>query len=530
MWTIGDYPAHLRGFYYYKAATYGDGLCLPIMFFCLSAFNSYQGGLNKANKNRYPILIGVVATILGVLVQISWLLNPDIVLNWTIPQAGHFNVPGWYHAFFFSLMFGMSAYQISLFLIVLKNSRTELSQFEQQLCGGFVASGSAFLMLHFGDDYGEKAGYVTLLLITGILIFTGLMGIFLMTKIKLNNILAMVLMGLLLAFGVATWIFLSPQNGQILISLGGALCACVLWKEDKIEQIISTTIETIVAVFLCLYTATATDVWSYKLMILGVVLVVTIMISHINYGGFQWHFLPITVIPLYIIRPLVVGYISSGVLEEVFGIAIVDFLFYMAFYIFFYKEICNRFDYVKEIERKKNNGCISEDEFGLQKGISYTNILFVTIAIFCVLLQWLIDVGSKAIVNGPVSGKVGNASIELIGISVCLLCLIIAAIGQRKKRADEFLAYISAIVVYFLISLYEIKSTEINIQILIGMESYLTYLVLISIFAIIGYPILLSQGFYMNLASLRGNSKENIDHYTNRWRIGEFFKCYGSSF
>lgn len=432
MWETGEYPNGLRGFFYYKAATVGDGICLPGMIFSLATFNYYYGNLKAVNVERFGF-VGVLATIAGALVQISWLMNPHIIVNWTIPSAGHFNAAGWYHAIFFSGMVGLVAYHIWCFVYIVHSEEIDNNLFDNQLLLGFVTFGTTYVLLHFGDDYGKTIDYIPLFCIIIVLLFIVLVGGGILVKKTELSYISMIMMGLLLAFGVATWIFIKPQNGQFWISFGGALCACLLWKEKKVEQLISTTLETIIAVFMCLYVATATDIFAYQLVILLILVVTTIIIDYVNYSEAQWHFLPLIVIALYILRSNILNPISTFVLEQLIG-SVVDFLFYAAFYILFQKEISNRFAYVELAEVKKDNGEIDEEEFCIQKGISYTNIILVVIGIFCVLLQWLMDIGTRSSTAGVTKGGVEIGVGVFVGIVVCLLFII--SVGIRKKRLE----------------------------------------------------------------------------------------------
>lgn len=111
MWEVIGNPQGLRGFFFYRAATIGDGICLPIFVGSAVAFNLY----NKAFCNqgrKISLLISLVVSLIAVIIQASWLIRDDTVLNWTIPIKHHFNVAGWYHSIFFIVIFGVVTFQM----------------------------------------------------------------------------------------------------------------------------------------------------------------------------------------------------------------------------------------------------------------------------------------------------------------------------------------------------------------------------------------------------------------------------------
>lgn len=147
-WNVLPRNAELRGLYYYKAATWGDGICLPLLTGALYYICKYVR--KSDNKKRYSI-IGVFTGLLGFGVQVSWLLDNNIVLNWTIPKVHYFNVAGFWHAFFFVFMFSILGRLLSQYIW----GKSEKENDPLELLCNFIIwfAGGLFLMLHCLDDY-----------------------------------------------------------------------------------------------------------------------------------------------------------------------------------------------------------------------------------------------------------------------------------------------------------------------------------------------------------------------------------------
>ena len=112
-WNVLPRNGELYGLYYYKAATWGDGICLPLLTGALYYICRY---VRKSDDKKRYFIIGVCTGLLGFGVQVSWLLDDNIVLNWTIPEVHYFNVAGFWHAFFFVLMFGILGRLLSQYI------------------------------------------------------------------------------------------------------------------------------------------------------------------------------------------------------------------------------------------------------------------------------------------------------------------------------------------------------------------------------------------------------------------------------
>lgn len=172
-WAFSSKQEGLLGLYDYKAATIGDGICFPILVGTLLYTVKKSNILNKRQHILCNIL-GFLMLCLGILIQISWLWDNNITTNWTIPYKHHFNAAGWYHAFFFALMFGVLGILFSklyLIRILSRNTQNEMGSEDKINCFLIWFSGSFFLLLHIYDDYKEKFNVIILLQLSALVIF-----------------------------------------------------------------------------------------------------------------------------------------------------------------------------------------------------------------------------------------------------------------------------------------------------------------------------------------------------------------------
>ena len=94
-WIFDPQIPSLPGLYDYMAATWGDGLFLPIgagalVYYFLSNKNCCRNSIYA-----FSFLAFLIGVLIGGLSQWSWLANENIEVNWTIPQPGYFTSAGW---------------------------------------------------------------------------------------------------------------------------------------------------------------------------------------------------------------------------------------------------------------------------------------------------------------------------------------------------------------------------------------------------------------------------------------------------
>lgn len=149
-WIFSDKNTDLLGLYDYYAATIGDGLFLPV--FAGAGF--YYCKINKIKHWRIKPAIFTAIVALGI--QISWLINPNIELNWTITRPHYFTYAGWYHAVYFVLMAALLSiiFINSININCKKNIKARLS-YSLMWCAGF-----GYWHMHLLDDCLSKGNTI----------------------------------------------------------------------------------------------------------------------------------------------------------------------------------------------------------------------------------------------------------------------------------------------------------------------------------------------------------------------------------
>ena len=133
----------LRGLFDYKAAWIGDSIILPLVGALLvMAIVHVDGHLSRSGRNILVIqgsvsryLLPIAAMALSAAVHTAWLLDSGTPLNWTIPQPGFLNAPGWWHAFYFFIfvwIFVAGTFLLSVGLSALANSSFKASTVEDK--------------------------------------------------------------------------------------------------------------------------------------------------------------------------------------------------------------------------------------------------------------------------------------------------------------------------------------------------------------------------------------------------------------
>ncbi|MFV0363379.1 MAG: hypothetical protein ACK5LL_09885 [Suipraeoptans sp.] len=152
-----------RGFFYWRAATWGDGLCLSLLVGALHAYKVALGDINVKWK-KVSYILGAVAGIVGAAVQASWVISDATEPNWTI-EPHRFEPAGWYHAAYFVLMF----FVITVLLVQVFFARRKLEQnnmlnnheiMHMTLLILIWFSGLAYLFMHNIDDVYTSENYM----------------------------------------------------------------------------------------------------------------------------------------------------------------------------------------------------------------------------------------------------------------------------------------------------------------------------------------------------------------------------------
>ncbi|MBQ9901280.1 MAG: hypothetical protein IJM51_02675 [Clostridia bacterium] len=145
-WNIHNPNSELNGLFDYTASAYGDSICLPLLLGAL-VYSFFE-------KNSHPIVIGKISIVIAVvsflsscIIQASWLINDHTPLNWSLPKQHHFNIAGWYHAFFFVAMVTLLMMFLSEYILYSKR----MPGYVLDIIVFFAFS--LFFYFHYLDDY-----------------------------------------------------------------------------------------------------------------------------------------------------------------------------------------------------------------------------------------------------------------------------------------------------------------------------------------------------------------------------------------
>jgi hypothetical protein len=169
MSIVCTYDHGLPGLFDYYAATIGDGLFLSLFigagYYYGQTVKLYSS--DKEHISKLTRFIPVLGCITGVIWQASWLLKKDIVLNWTIPEAGHFNLAGWYHAVYFASMFTIIPTLLMRAIMYNKKAK-EQSQLAYSL---MWCSLEGYWSMHLLDDCLTANNYIGWILLSAGIFF-----------------------------------------------------------------------------------------------------------------------------------------------------------------------------------------------------------------------------------------------------------------------------------------------------------------------------------------------------------------------
>lgn len=280
-WIFGTYPKELPGLFSYYSSGIGDSIFLPIlstgfiMFFLNSEYK-----LTKKQKIA-PIVFSIIGALCGIALQASWLINPDIGLNWTIPKPHYFNAAGWYHAAFLVLMFSFVAYSLARWWLIMynKNDHNLKDIFINSVIWG---SGAGFLYTFTIDnlkvsDLNMELYIMYAVLIIYILIFLSLAEIALMLKRKECFLSLYVSFALCFSSIIINIIYLFIHKSNlnfisIIISFAALFLSFAYLKptSDKIESQLLKRIFIVIPTFTLTLTLSTCETIS-QLIIIGII-------------------------------------------------------------------------------------------------------------------------------------------------------------------------------------------------------------------------------------------------------------------
>lgn len=517
--TINELP----GFFDYHAATYGDGICLPILVGAGIAFlknNKRDCELVHIRKCRW---IAIVMALIGGLIQASWLISDRTALNWSIPIQHHFNIAGWYHSIFFLGMFGVIAYLLARIWCTIRNKTSDYTWLDKDLLLLFVTAGTLFILLFASDDYPQciETGIAYPVICLGIM-FALEIACRIANKEAVAEIMFANSIGVIAALGVF-FLIIFEERGDIALTIAGMLCTCFLWRADKhtYKQVIFMSIYMFV-VFGGIFNILSTGISVEK----AVLLLITLYVPLYKY---QKYCLDIRALDIGLV--LISGYVwfSKRIMEHT-DYDLLSLAFIWAVFLFFQREIKEAFNVVIEIEQKKNNGEIDDRQFAIIKGGVYTQIVVGIIAVVIILYKWLVEIATMYGKLFEVGLQIDKSYVFSIAIIVGS-ALIVVFINKRNayKKVCRTAIFIVVICGYALIMLnmrkYFIQAIKEPLH------AYFIIMLCLVFFANAGGATILRHGYEMNLIILRGvKRKKNIVCMSYIIGINCFIVSYITSF
>ena len=126
-----------------------------------------------------PILSGKVfllGALVGIIVQLSWIVSDNTKLNWTIDKIHHFNLAGYYHAIYFVVMSGLILSILCRTILVYNVRDTLVSK--TSLTVMWISLVGYYFMHYLDDHYALSNNKYMLFLTVGVSIIVYIVGSF----------------------------------------------------------------------------------------------------------------------------------------------------------------------------------------------------------------------------------------------------------------------------------------------------------------------------------------------------------------
>lgn len=502
LWRKIGTSGELPGLFAYRAATIGDGICLPVLAGALVALAEINRRLTLMERRICLLGAGIMAVI-GTGIQASWLISDKTKVNWSIPIQHYFNVAGWYHSLFFIGMFGFLTYQFIRIFFILREKREDVPWFEKVIVMILVAAGSTFIYMYLFDDY-KAAVPVPYLFSIGVVCISTFLAI--AVKMALGkfeeNILFAVFAGAVPAYGYSLMMCLDG-DGDTILALCGALSICFVIRIEKLSfgKMFFMYMWTMPCYFCALYGASSIANMGGCLCVLVIVGVLTLVIERMLLGEIRLRGLGIILISAYILK-------GKCVINGVWYDKWIEIVFIGTIYVIFKKEIQSTFAMLTDAEVKKNQNKLQEDVFKRLKASVYFQIVIGIIIIAILLCRWLIDISQNK-GKGFDVGNIWISSSFMIGIFVGSVTL--AVLGNRKIRKYTVSRILTSMVLalIFILLIVNIAFGLKDIEIL-SWNPVNCAMIICSICACLGTPAMVAHGYYMNIVELRENRKDGM--------------------
>lgn len=511
-WINNKDNIDLLGLYDYRAATIGDGIFLPIFIAAMSIY-LYKNNILNRKQRYYSYIVGGIFAFVGLLIQLSWILNDDIGLNWTIPRPRHFTIAGWYHAFFFIAMFYYISMLISRVWLTRRwlNKRYPTCFDEICFCIMWLA-GSGFLFMFALDDYSYKYAYISLLLVVYALIIFIII-VFCFTsigKIKYYDWICL-LSGVTTSLGIALMINGDFSPNVLFFVANIFLSFVFIVPQKRMNKMLMFIILTMFPV-LSLNLASATTGTNGYILVLDVIvpcfialgqakdekcgIAYDVCIQHITCGGIL-SLLVIITSTIFLFDNLEK---FTSLINIFMDVIIVKVGFSM---------IENIFSYVVSAEHEYdiadiNERLMKEMHLKISKFWSYFFIVLISVGM---LLYFVLTLGSfieivsiKYLLVLPVWNKENSVLLILMMIIICILFFFRNLRTPKTSKGLVILYLFLLLIAYVLLfaNIYLLRSPyaiEMKIRDLTS---------LFAIFMISGSSLMIMENFYSNIILIRG--------------------------
>ncbi len=498
------------GFYDYKAATWGDALCLP-MIVCLFTIFLLKNAFSE-NKKKAPRIAFVIGGLVGSAFQGFWLWDDKTQKNWSIPNKHVFNIAGWWHSIFFIIIFGLIAYFLVASWLVIKDKKTSDSA-DNILWGGILLSGGLFLFLHFYDDYNSTISHAYIYALT-FLASAAVFGMYLLFSHFSKDLFNSILIGLLFALAVAVFICEKVDQGNWLVAMASGVIACASWKTNKISTTVSKVLLSLFSFSVIFNYACSLNVWAERLMILLPVIIVLVNTEVLSKKGNTVFFVATLFMILYI---LYLNIDLDGILKDAAEGALsiivngaVNFALFLIITIGFKLVIQTVFETIVINEEKVNAGESTLDELDTIKTITYFKIIILVVGLLALFVQWFV-----VLIGGNISSFYNIFTkisfVYLKPFSATILALAILWLNTKCNRKESQISKIATIIFAtisgitlvvpnILFIAKEMDISRIDGNVLKGL------MFIFIVFHGVGSALLLTDGYYGNTVTLRRNN------------------------
>lgn len=445
-WLLINHIPDLPGLYDYKAATLGDGICLPLLTASLIYYIANNNPISKKQK-KISFIVGAIVGFLALAWQAEWLINKNTSLNWTIPHQHYFNAAGWYHAAFFVLMFFIIAMYLTQVWFVRRNSKQ--SSIESGNVISYTSiwfSGIGFVYLIALDDYSSKLSYELLLIIV-FLITTLLASLYTIISIKSfnTNCLACVLSGNITAFGISL-LLMNAMQINIWLALSGALLSLIfiVYNKQQPRLMLFFSLSIVLPVFILILNILSlkNNIHIIYILIIAPTLIAVTQKFNNKYKSelsFEKHIgfglLTITLFSLYL----------SGVFQQYH--MFYDLLFTAIAGLIGKKIIKQNFKFIKEEEDKKNSPNFIKKDLRKVKAQIYVLCGAIALGILTVYIFTLI---SQITINYSGRFISYNWTITNSFFTIIFIVTIILLFSLKNLRSLKINEILKALIVLFL--------------------------------------------------------------------------------